>query len=267
MIYYALAEVDGRSRLKEKANRSAESALHTHRSSRAVVVTHFDPAFLRDEIPAYLHIPSFTHRNPWPAKTNFPTTASSRTVSCRCCSLFSGYSSSSLVHPVRGCVRLYCPIVADSSTCLPPPPPHKDGVYATSPNSLNPPSAVYNKSFFSRSFSSLSNCDAQHADVGPGTPITPASSAPDSARSQRNTWPWYDILPRSLGKRNKPRKDVSESSNTSECDKSGKDDGDDRISKPWNFQVSALLVILGLTPERDSIASTSMKGECIHCSR
>ena len=74
----------------------------------------------------------------------------------------------------------------------------------------------------------------------------------------------------SLGKRNKSRKDVSESSYTSECDESGKDNGDDGISRPWNFQVSASLVILGLvllTPERDSITSTLTKGECIHCSR
>ena len=71
------------------------------------------------------------------------------------------------------------------------------------------------------------------------------------------------------GQWNKSRKDVSESSNTSKCDESGKDEGDDGISKPWNFQVCAFLVILGvlLTPEHNSTTSTSTKGECIHCSR
>ncbi|KAF9221751.1 hypothetical protein BS17DRAFT_242019 [Gyrodon lividus] len=59
----------------------------------------------------------------------------------------------------------------------PPPPPPKDSVYAASPNpSLNPPpSALYNKSIFSRSAASLSPSLSPESNSGPGTPLTPYS--------------------------------------------------------------------------------------------
>ena len=215
--------------------------------------------------------------------------------------------------------------MTDSSASLPPPPPPKDNVYASSPSSLNPPSAIYSKSIFSRSFSSLSpssNRDPHQGqpaspDVGAGTPITPASSAgPDSTRGTgshngvlgrgmtsspvpsgsgvslrsvsgggehvtttsldggstdssgsfpANSNPYMcgpsmghyldasTLRPKksifklsSLGKRNKSRRDLSESASTSECEESGKDEGDDGISRPWNFQVCGLLVIVTL---------------------
>ncbi|KAL4065516.1 hypothetical protein V8B97DRAFT_1875356, partial [Scleroderma yunnanense] len=202
-----------------------------------------------------------------------------------------------------------------SSASLPPPPPPKDNVYLSSPSSLNPPSAPYSKSIFSRSFSSLSPSSIRDPSqgqpvspqTGPGTPLTPSSSAgPDSARGQtsaasgsysgvlgrgmtvspvpsgsgvsvrsvsgggapsvdgstdssgsfpQNSNPYAFGAPpaqyldsgtlrpkksifklSSLGKRNKSRKDLSESANTSECEESGKEEGDDGISRPWNFQ-------------------------------
>ncbi|KIN95172.1 hypothetical protein M404DRAFT_331637 [Pisolithus tinctorius Marx 270] len=42
----------------------------------------------------------------------------------------------------------------------------------------------------------------------------------------------------SLGKRNKTRRDLSESASASEFEESGREEGDEGISKPWNFQVS-----------------------------
>ncbi|KAL4077737.1 hypothetical protein J3A83DRAFT_1651036 [Scleroderma citrinum] len=204
---------------------------------------------------------------------------------------------------------------SSDSASLPPPPPPKDNVYLSSPSSLNPPSAPYSKSIFSRSFSSLSPSSIRDPSqgqpvspqTGPGTPLTPSSSAgPDSARGQtsaasgsysgvlgrgmtvspvpsgsgvsvrsvsgggapsvdgstdssgsfpQNSNPYAFGAPpaqyldsgtlrpkksifklSSLGKRNKSRKDLSESANTSECEESGKEEGDDGISRPWNFQ-------------------------------
>ena len=323
MIHYALAEVDGRSRNLGPVD-----------SSHAVVVTHISIQRSYQLTRSPVH--SMAHQNQLSDDAVAThSKLSSRFASLKMFKLKSGSGSSGAwSRPTLLCHRS---TVTDSSTSLPPPPPPKDDVYATSPSSLNPPSAIYSKSLFSRSFSSLSNRDAQHGhsvspDMGPGTPITPASSVPDSARSHNgvlgrgmtsspvpsgsgvslrsvsgggehvtspsvdggstdssaslpiNSHPYLcgytessTLRPKnsifkfsSLGKRNKSRKGVSESSNTSECDESGKDDGDDGISKPWNFQVCALLVILGsvfLTPERDSITSTSTKGECIHRSR
>lgn len=40
----------------------------------------------------------------------------------------------------------------------------------------------------------------------------------------------------SLGKRNKSRRDLSESASASEFEESGREEGDEGISKPWNFQ-------------------------------
>lgn len=63
----------------------------------------------------------------------------------------------------------------------------------------------------------------------------------------------------SLGKRNKSRRDLSESASTSECDESGKDEGDDGISRPWNFQhhIHVDEGYIGLPPSWSAALSTA----------
>ncbi|KAG6333865.1 hypothetical protein ID866_5228 [Astraeus odoratus] len=205
------------------------------------------------------------------------------------------------------------------SQLIPPPPPPKDNTHATSPNpALNPPSAFYSKSLFSRSAVSLSPSvgrapsqgQSTGTDSGPATPLTPGSlGGPEIARlqgsyayagshggvlgrgmtaspvpsgsgislssvngggehatslsadgstdssgslptnpnpyalgafpSQHTEWSSTKrkkslFKLSSLGKKNKSRRDLSESA--SECEESGREEGDEGISKPWNFQ-------------------------------
>ncbi|KAI6147841.1 hypothetical protein BKA82DRAFT_4355028 [Pisolithus tinctorius] len=92
----------------------------------------------------------------------------------------------------------------DSSSFSPPPPP-KDNAYSTSSNSpSNAPSA-----------------------------FNPSSVVQDKrdAESKKSLFKLS-----SLGKRNKSRRDLSESASASEFEESGREEGDEGISKPWNFQ-------------------------------
>ncbi|KAI6037980.1 hypothetical protein EDC04DRAFT_2070574 [Pisolithus marmoratus] len=165
---------------------------------------------------------------------------------------------------------------SDSSTLPPPPPPKDTVYNISSNSPSNPPSAFYAKSLFSRSVSSLSpslsRAPSQGQPLSPDSnPATPLTAGSFGVPQHGSTGTQVAVLGRgmtaspvpsgsgvslrsvsgdmnatkskkalfklsSLGKRNKSRRDLSESASTSEYEGSGKEEGDEGISMPWNFQ-------------------------------